>query len=400
MSHYSENIIIGAGAAGLFCAAQLGKLGKQATIFDNGKKIGRKILMSGGGFCNFTNMEITSGRYISQNKHFVKSALKRYTQWDFIALVAEYGIPYHEKELGQLFCDNGAEDIVKMLGTECDKYGVHIQLRSEVSDVEAVENAPKVRFKLKVNAVEWQCRNLIIATGGLSMPGLGASPFGYQIAEQFGLNVIPPRASLVPFTWRESEKFYSALSGVSLDVAATNQHKTFTHQMLFTHRGLSGPAILQISNYWQLGESIHLDLLPYNNIRHHLDEMRQSSPKLQLKTVLSRLLPKKLVELWLEQGLIQDEVIANLSKVRLENLENLIHNWQFIPNGTEGYRTAEVTMGGVDTHEISSKTMEATKIKGLYFIGEVLDIVGWLGGYNFQWAWSSAAVCAMGIAEG
>ena len=399
MSHYSENIIIGAGAAGLFCAAQLGKLGKQATIFDNGKKIGRKILMSGGGFCNFTNMEITSGRYISQNKHFVKSALKRYTQWDFIALVAEYGIPYHEKELGQLFCDNGAEDIVKMLGAECDKYGVNIQLRSEVSDVEAVENNPKVRFKLKVNAVEWQCQNLIIATGGLSMPGLGASPFGYQIAEQFGLNVIPPRASLVPFTWRESDKFYSELSGVSLDVAATNQHKTFTHQMLFTHRGLSGPAILQISNYWQPGESIHLDLLPYNDIRHHLDEMRQSSPKLQLKTVLSRLLPKKLVELWLEQGLIQDEVIANLSKVRLENLENLIHNWQFIPNGTEGYRTAEVTMGGVDTHEISSKTMEATKIKGLYFIGEVLDVVGRLGGYNFQWAWSSAAVCAMGIAE-
>ena len=212
--------------------------------------------------------------------------------------------------------------------------------------------------------------------------------------------MIPPRASLVPFTWRESEKFYAALSGVSLDVAATNQHKTFTHQMLFTHRGLSGPAILQISNYWQPGESIHLDLLPYNNIRHHLDEMRQSSPKLQLKTVLSRLLPKKLIELWLEQGLIQDEVIANLSKVQLENLENLIHNWQFIPNGTEGYRTAEVTMGGVDTHEISSKTMEATKIKGLYFIGEVLDVVGWLGGYNFQWAWSSAAVCAMGIAEG
>ena len=220
-----------------------------------------------------------------------------------------------------------------------------------------------------------------------------------EITEQFGLNVIPPRASLVPFTWRESDKFYSALSGVSLDVAATNQHKTFTHQMLFTHRGLSGPAILQISNYWRPGESIHLDLLPYNDIRHHLDEMRQSSPKLQLKTVLSRLLPKKLVELWLEQGLIQDEVIANLSKVRLENLENLIHNWQFIPNGTEGYRTAEVTMGGVDTHEISSQTMEATKIKGLYFIGEVLDVVGRLGGYNFQWAWSSAAVCAMGIAE-
>ena len=209
--------------------------------------------------------------------------------------------------------------------------------------------------------------------------------------------MIAPRASLVPFTWRECDKFYATLSGISLDVAATNQHKTFTHQMLFTHRGLSGPAILQISNYWQPGESIHLDLLPYNDIRHHLNELRQSSPKLQLKTVLSRLLPKKLVELWLAQGFIQDEAIAQLSKVRLENLVNLIHNWQFVPNGTEGYRTAEVTMGGVDTHEISSKTMESNKVQGLYFIGEVLDVAGWLGGYNFQWAWSSAYACALGI---
>ncbi|MBN6066574.1 NAD(P)/FAD-dependent oxidoreductase [Aggregatibacter actinomycetemcomitans] len=390
-----ETLIIGAGAAGLFCAAQLAKRGGNVRILDNGKKVGRKILMSGGGFCNFTNMEMSSGRYLSQNRHFVKSALKRFTQWDFIGLVADYGIAYHEKELGQLFCDNGAEDIVNMLLAECKKYDVEIALRQNISAVEKTENG----FCVTTNGETLPCRNLVVATGGLSMPGLGATPFGYQLAQQFGINVIAPRASLVPFTWRECDKFYAALSGISLDVAATNQHKTFTHQMLFTHRGLSGPAILQISNYWQPGESIHLDLLPYQDIRHYLDELRQSSPKLQLKTALIRLLPKKLVELWLEQGLLQDEVLAQLSKVRLENLVNLIHNWQFVPNGTEGYRTAEVTMGGVDTHEISSKTMESNKVSGLYFIGEVLDVTGWLGGYNFQWAWSSAYACAQAIAE-
>ncbi|EHK91080.1 NAD(P)/FAD-dependent oxidoreductase [Aggregatibacter actinomycetemcomitans] len=390
-----ETLIIGAGAAGLFCAAQLAKRGGNVRILDNGKKVGRKILMSGGGFCNFTNMEMSSGRYLSQNPHFVKSALKRFTQWDFIGLVADYGIAYHEKEPGQLFCDNGAEDIVNMLLAECKKYGVEIALRQNISAVEKTEDG----FCVTTNGETLPCRNLVVATGGLSMPGLGATPFGYQLAQQFGINVIAPRASLVPFTWRECDKFYAALSGISLDVAATNQHQTFTHQMLFTHRGLSGPAILQISNYWQPGESIHLNLLPYQDIRHYLDELRQSSPKLQLKTALTRVLPKKLVELWLEQGLLQDEVLAQLSKVRLENLVNLIHNWQFIPNGTEGYRTAEVTMGGVDTHEISSKTMESNKVSGLYFIGEVLDVAGWLGGYNFQWAWSSAYACAQAIAE-
>ncbi|MBN6080225.1 NAD(P)/FAD-dependent oxidoreductase [Aggregatibacter actinomycetemcomitans] len=390
-----ETLIIGAGAAGLFCAAQLAKRGGNVRILDNGKKVGRKILMSGGGFCNFTNMEMSSGRYLSQNPHFVKSALKRFTQWDFIGLVADYGIAYHEKEPGQLFCDNGAEDIVNMLLAECKKYGVEIALRQNISAVEKTENG----FCVTTNGETLPCRNLVVATGGLSMPGLGATPFGYQLAQQFGINVIAPRASLVPFTWRECDKFYAALSGISLDVAATNQHQTFTHQMLFTHRGLSGPAILQISNYWQPGESIHLDLLPYQDIRYYLDELRQSSPKLQLKTALIRLLPKKLVELWLERGLLQDEVLAQLSKVRLENLVNLTHNWQFVPNGTEGYRTAEVTMGGVDTHEISSKTMESNKVSGLYFIGEVLDVAGWLGGYNFQWAWSSAYACAQAIAE-
>ncbi|MBF0750728.1 MULTISPECIES: NAD(P)/FAD-dependent oxidoreductase [unclassified Pasteurella] len=400
MKHYFETLIIGAGAAGLFCASQLGKLGKEVAILDNGKKIGRKILMSGGGFCNFTNLDVTPAHYLSQNPHFVKSALARYTNWDFISMVAEYGIAYHEKELGQLFCDEGAEKIIEMLATECKKHQVKIHLRNEISQIEQVENNETVRFQVTANAIQWECKNLIIATGGLSMPGLGATPLGYQIAEQFGIPVIPPRASLVPFTYRETDKFLTALSGISLPVTLTaKSEKSFHNQLLFTHRGISGPAVLQISNYWQPNESVEIDLLPTHNLEDEIHQMKQDSPKLMLKTVLTRLLPKKLVELWIEQGFIQDEVIANLSKVRLKNLLDLVHHWQFIPNGTEGYRTAEVTMGGVDTHHISSKTMESQQIKGLYFIGEVLDVAGWLGGYNFQWAWSSAYACASGIGE-
>lgn len=400
MSHYAETIIIGVGAAGLFCASQLGKLGKQVVVLDNGKKIGRKILMSGGGFCNFTNLEVTPAHYLSQNPHFVKSALARYTNWDFISLVAEYGIAYHEKELGQLFCDEGAEKIVEMLKAECDKYNVKIHLRSEVSQVEAIESDENVRFVLQANGAQWQCKNLVVATGGLSMPGLGATPFGYQLAEQFGINVIPPRASLVPFTYRETDKFLTALSGISLPVNITAQNgKSFHNQLLFTHRGISGPAVLQISNYWQPNETVEIDLLPMHNLEEAINQAKQNTPKQMLKTVLVRLLPKKLVELWFEQGLIPDEIIANLSKVRLKNLVDLIHHWQFTPNGTEGYRTAEVTMGGVNTKAISSKTMESQQVPGLYFIGEVLDVTGWLGGYNFQWAWSSAYACAVGISE-
>lgn len=398
MNNYSEVIIIGAGAAGLFCASQAAKLGKQVTLFDNGKKVGRKILMSGGGFCNFTNLDVTPQHYLSQNQHFVKSALARYTQWDFIAMVAEYGIAYHEKELGQLFTDEGSEKIVEMLLSECEKYGVNIQLRQQISDVQVQEGDAKSRFSLLANGQTWHCQSLVIATGGLSMPGLGASPFGYQIAEQFGIQVLPPRASLVPFTWRETDKFYTALSGIALPIVATAKNgKAFANNMLFTHRGISGPAILQISNYWQPNESIEIDLLPSENIVEFLQQLRASSPKLQLKNALAKVLPKKLVELWIEQQLIQDAPIAQLSKTTFQQLDQLIHHWQFLPNGTEGYRTAEVTMGGVDTDAISSKTMEANSVKGLYFIGEVLDVTGWLGGYNFQWAWSSAYACAQAL---
>lgn len=391
----TDVVIIGAGAAGLFCAAQLGQAGKNVVVLDSGKKIGRKILMSGGGFCNFTNLDVTPQHYLSQNRHFVKSALARYTNWDFIGLVAQYGIAYHEKELGQLFCDEGAEQIVQMLQSECDKGKVDIQLRQAVVSVEKVAN----HFEIQTASETYQAQHLVIATGGLSMPALGASPFGYKVAEQFGIPVIAPRASLVPFTWKESDKPFATLSGIALPVTASNDHISFSNQMLFTHRGLSGPAMLQISNYWQMGEAVDIDLLPAENILDILQELRQSSPKLQLKTVLNRYLPKKLVELWFEQHLLKDQVIAQLSKAELQHLDQFIHHWQFIPNGTEGYRTAEVTMGGVDTDHISSKTMEVKSISGLYFIGEVLDVTGWLGGYNFQWAWSSAYACAEGIIQ-
>ncbi|QLB20295.1 hypothetical protein A6B43_01435 [Vespertiliibacter pulmonis] len=386
-------VIIGAGAAGLFCAAQLGQAGKKVVVLDNGKKIGRKILMSGGGFCNFTNLDVSASHYLSQNRHFVKSALSRYTNWDFISLVVSYGISYHEKELGQLFCDESSQQIVDLLQAECRKGEVEIVLRQAVSSVKKIANY----FEIQTACEIYQAPALVIATGGLSMPGLGATPFGYKIAEQFGLPIVPIRASLVPFTWKESDKAYASLSGISLPISVSNHNKVFNNQMLFTHRGLSGPAILQISNYWEMGESIEIDLLPTENITEIVQQLRQSSPKLQLKTVLSRYFPKKLVELWLEQKIFADKAIAQLTKTELSCLETVIHHWHFTPNGTEGYRTAEVTMGGVDTNFISSQTMETKTVKGLYFIGEVLDVTGWLGGYNFQWAWSSAMACAKGI---
>ncbi|WP_439259245.1 NAD(P)/FAD-dependent oxidoreductase [Lonepinella sp. BR2930] len=402
MNHYSRTIVIGAGAAGLFCAAELAKkCGQNVTILDSGKKTGRKILMSGGGFCNFTNLDVSPSHYLSQNPHFVKSALARFTQWDFISLVCEYGIAYHEKTDGQLFCDNSAQDIVDLLEDRCKKVKVDIQLRQQIDSVERIENDPKVRFKVRANGVDWTCRNLVIATGGLSMPALGASPFGYKIAEQFAIPVIPPRASLVPFTYLENDKIFTALSGVSLRVNASVGHQVFRGDMLFTHRGLSGPAILQISNYWQPNESIRIDLLPNQSIVDFIMELKATSPNMLLKTVLSQLLPKRLVDLWIEyQRLaIGNKALAQISKADLQILDLLIHQWQFQPNGTEGYRTAEVTLGGVDTQFISSKTMQANNVLGLYFIGEVLDVTGWLGGYNFQWAWSSAYACANAIAE-
>ena len=388
-------IIIGAGAAGLFCAAQIGKKGKSVLLLDNGKKVGRKILMSGGGYCNFTNLDVGAQHYLSQNPHFVKSALARYNQWDFIALLAEYGISYHEKELGQLFTDNGAEQIVAMLLKECQSANVQIQLQVQISQVMRLTHGFEVKYG---NDLFFQCEDLVIATGGLSMPKLGATAFGYQIAEQFGLSIIPPRASLVPFTWREQDQVFADLAGISLPITVTAENgMSFSNALLFTHRGISGPAMLQISNYWLPNQPLFIDFLPKIRLDEYLQAMRQSSSKMQLKTALQRLLPNKLVEFFISHYQLPTTILADLSNLKIAEIIQLFHQWQFVPNGTEGYRTAEVTLGGVDTNQISSKTMEVKNIKGLYFIGEVLDVTGWLGGYNFQWAWSSAYACATAI---
>ncbi|MFU2074434.1 NAD(P)/FAD-dependent oxidoreductase [Gallibacterium anatis] len=388
-------IIIGAGAAGLFCAAQIGKKGKSVLLLDNGKKVGRKILMSGGGYCNFTNLDVGAQHYLSQNPHFVKSALARYNQWDFIALLAEYGISYHEKELGQLFTDNGAEQIVAMLLKECQAANVQIQLQVQISQVTQLIDGFEVKYG---NELCLQCENLVIASGGLSMPKLGATAFGYQIAEQFGLPVVPPRASLVPFTWREQDQVFADLAGISLPITVTAENgMSFSNALLFTHRGISGPAMLQISNYWLPNQPLFIDFLPKIRLDEYLQAMRQSSSKMQLKTALQRLLPNKLVEFFISHYQLPTTILADLSNLKIAEISQLFHQWQFVPNGTEGYRTAEVTLGGVDTNQISSKTMEVKNVKGLYFIGEVLDVTGWLGGYNFQWAWSSAYACASAI---
>ncbi|HHR5883413.1 TPA: NAD(P)/FAD-dependent oxidoreductase [Providencia alcalifaciens] len=385
-------IILGAGAAGLFCASLAGKRGLNTLVLDNGKKLGRKILMSGGGRCNFTNMYADHNNYLSTNPHFCKSALARYTQWDFIELVGKYQIPYHEKTLGQLFCDNSAQDIVDMLKSECDQPNVTIKLRSEVTQVDKTDDG----YVVTVNGDQVSTRLLVVATGGLSMPGLGATPFGYRLAEQFGHSIIPTRAALVPFTLHKPLlEALQALSGVSVAATVTSASGViFKENILFTHRGLSGPAILQISNYWQPGEYVSINLLPELSLGEFLTNEKQQHPNQSLKNTLAALLPKRLIEILQQLGQIPDCPLKQLTHAQIDALDDLLHNWQVQPNSTEGYRTAEVTLGGVDTHEISSKTMESLKSSGLYFIGEVMDVTGWLGGYNFQWAWSSASACA------
>ncbi|HBR1693532.1 TPA: NAD(P)/FAD-dependent oxidoreductase [Klebsiella quasipneumoniae subsp. quasipneumoniae] len=393
-----DAIVVGAGAAGMFCAAQAGQLGCRVLLLDNGKKPGRKILMSGGGRCNFTNMYVEPAAYLSQNPHFCKSALARYTQWDFIELVGKYGIAWHEKTLGQLFCDDSAEQIVSLLLAECEKGGVQIRLRSEILSVERDEQG----YRLQVNGETLATKKLVIASGGLSMPGLGASPFGYKIAEQFGLKVLPTRAGLVPFTLHKPLlEQLQVLSGVSVPSTITAENGTlFRENLLFTHRGLSGPAVLQISSYWQPGEFVTVNLLPDCNLEDFLNEQRGAHPNQSLKNTLAMQLPKRLVECLQQLGQIPDVTLKQLNVRDQQALVETLTAWRVQPNGTEGYRTAEVTLGGVDTNELSSRTMEARKAPGLYFIGEVMDVTGWLGGYNFQWAWSSAWACAQALVEG
>ena len=392
-----DAIVIGAGAAGMFCAAQAGQAGLRVLLLDNGKKPGRKILMSGGGRCNFTNMYVEPAAYLSQNPHFCKSALARYTQWDFIELVGKHGIAWHEKTLGQLFCDDSAEQIVNLLLAECDKGGVQIRLRSEIISVERDDEG----YRLQLNGDEVAAKKLVVASGGLSMPGLGASPFGYKLAEQFGLKVLPTRAGLVPFTLHKPLlEQLQVLSGVSVPSTITAQDGTvFRENLLFTHRGLSGPAVLQISSYWQAGAFVTINLLPDCHLDDFLNEQRSEHPNQSLKNTLAMQLPKRLVECLQQLGQIPDVTLKQLNVREQEMLVETLTAWRVQPNGTEGYRTAEVTLGGVDTHELSSRTMEARKVPGLYFIGEVMDVTGWLGGYNFQWAWSSAWACAQALVE-
>ncbi len=391
----TDVLIIGAGAAGLMAAATAGYRGKNVTVVDMGKKPGRKILISGGGRCNFTNENPTPDNYLCQNPHFVKSALSRYSAQDFIELIERHGVEYHHKTLGQLFCDNSAQDIVDVLMTECEWAGVNVQLRSEVSSVTKVNDG----FLVSTTTDQYQCKSLIVASGGLTMPKLGATPIGYKIAEQFGLNVLPTTAALVPFTLHDFDKErFDGLSGISIPTTVTSESGvTFKENILFTHRGLSGPAILQISSFWQAGQGVSINLLPERSITDEVNDWRESNPKKSLKNMLATLLPKSFIEAMVSQNEIIDKAINQLSKSEVDALSVYLHQWQIKPNGTEGYRTAEVTLGGVDTDELSSKTFEAKKVENLYFIGEVIDVTGWLGGYNFSFCWAAGVACGLAV---
>ena len=383
--------IVGAGAAGLFCAGLLGQKGYDVTVIDNGKKLGRKILMSGGGKCNFTNLMVEPSNYISCNPHFCKSALKQFTQWDFIQLVNQYGIAYHEKDHGQLFCDNSAQDIVDMLLNECQKGHVHFMMQTQVEDI----SSDKIGFKLHTSRGIIDSDNLIIATGGLSMPALGMTSIGYKIAEKLAIPVIPVKAGLVPFTLHKPLlDILSTLSGIAVAVEVFNERVSFKENLLFTHRGISGPAILQISSYWQAGESITINLLPDFTFESSFKPLLEQNRNQTIKNCLAQVLPKRLVEVLIQLNLINDIIVKQLNPKQQQDLYNVLTHWHITPNGTEGYRTAEVTLGGISTDALSSKTMAVKTHPNLYFIGEVVDVSGWLGGYNFQWAWSSAFACA------
>lgn len=382
----TDVIIIGAGAAGLMCAIEASKRYRKVLVLDHANKVGKKILMSGGGRCNFTNYYIEPGKYFSHNPHFFKSALTRYTQWDFIELVKQHAIPFHEKTLGQLFCDNKAKDIVDMLLAECNKAGTIIHLNTSIEKIQQTNNH---LFKVHSSKGKYLCQSVVIASGGLSIPTMGASPFAYKVAEQFGIKVWPTRAGLVPLTLdiNEKEKL-SVLSGIGIDSFVQNERNQFRENILFTHRGLSGPAILQLSSYWKPGEPISINLLPEQDLLEDLKSARDDMPQKQLNSILSLYLPKRVVEVFIPKYLAEKK-LSEISNRDLEAVAHQMHAWIVKPNGTEGYRTAEVTIGGVDCNAISSKTMGVNDVPGLFFIGEALDVTGWLGGYNFQWAWSS-----------
>ena len=378
-------IIIGAGAAGLMCAIESAKRNRKTLIIDHSNKVGKKILMSGGGRCNFTNYNIAPDKYLSNNIHFMKSSLKRYTQWDFIGLVSDYEIAFHEKTLGQLFCNNKAKDIVNMLLSECKKYSAEIKLNTKVTKL--FKNDEK--FNIHTETHNYQCESLVIATGGLSIPTMGATGFGYKIAKQFNIKTFPHKAGLVPFILNEKQQQkFSKLKGISINCVVSNEKASFEENILFTHKGLSGPAILQISSFWQENEAIEINLSPKQNVSEFLAIQRNSNPRTSLRNTLSQLYAKNFVNVFFTEELL-NKTLANLTNQEISNISNKLHCWKVYPKSTEGYKTAEVTLGGIDCNELSSKTMESLKVKGLYFIGEVVDVTGWLGGYNFQWAWAS-----------
>ncbi len=397
-NHY-DVIVLGAGAAGLMCALLAGQGGQRVLLLEKSNKPGKKILMSGGGRCNFTNMYTSHENFLSANPHFCKSALNRYTPWHFIEMVNKHRIPYHEKELGQLFCDRSSKDILNMLLDECVDGGVEIHLNTEVSDVSITDDV-----QVATNQTSYMADKLVVATGGLSIPKMGGSGFGYDLAEQLGLKVLPKRAGLVPFVFTDQHKeLFTSLSGVAIPVSVSVKESTskqsFKHQMLFTHRGLSGPAMLQISSYWQQGNHLQIDLLPDNDAIALLNATKGATPQTTLQNWLSQYISKKAAHslaqfMWPKWF---DQPLQNLTIDDLKVIAQNLHHWCLKPSGTEGYRTAEVTLGGVDTQQLSSKTMACISHPNVYFVGEVVDVTGHLGGFNFQWAWASAHAAAQSI---
>ncbi|WP_288424349.1 NAD(P)/FAD-dependent oxidoreductase [uncultured Acinetobacter sp.] len=388
-------IVLGAGASGLMLASHAAKRGRSVLILEKANKVGKKILMSGGGKCNFTNLYVEPEHFISHNPHFVISALSRYTNWDFIGLVCDYGIAYEERKHGQLFTLKGAKEILNMLLSECEKAGgVEIQTDSEVKAVTKQENG---RFQVRTPHASYTAESVVVASGGLSIPTLGGSGFGYELAKQFGHHVYPTRAGLVPFTFSDQFKEVTTrLSGNALDVTLSNTQNSFNEALLFTHRGLSGPSALQLSNYWNSGEAFQINFFPSHELLAYFKAKKQQQPKVLLRTLLSELAAKSIV-LELQQLIWPahaETAIGQLSDALLEEICKQLHAFAVKPSGTEGYRTAEVTLGGVDTTEVSSKTMQSKREPGLFFVGEVLDVTGHLGGYNFQWAWASAVAAA------
>ena len=378
-------LIIGAGAAGLMCAISAGRRGRKVLLLDHAKKAGEKIRISGGGRCNFTNIHASPENFLSHNPRFCVSALKRYTQWDFIDLVQTHGIAYHEKTLGQLFCDGSSQQIIDMLLAECREAGVQVRLNCSVSSVRKTGD----NFAMETSHGPFQGQSLVISTGGKSIPKMGATGFGYDIAQQFGLGIVEPKAALVPLRFGEDlMASIDGLSGVATESVVSCGKQSFREALLFTHRGLSGPSILQISSYWQTGGDIRINLSPDIDIFEKLKSAKEEHPRQAAQTVLSDHLPKRLAQRMAELNNCTGP-LAETSDKHLRKLSGNISDWQVRPSGTEGYRTAEVTLGGVDTDELSSKTFESRKVPGLFFIGEVVDVTGHLGGYNFQWAWSS-----------